>query len=70
LITKRAGVGDQAHAEGDLVEPRGLGGVAGDEHDGIHGPDSERVGRDVVIHEADEPAQLVIVDIIEAAGHA
>ena len=53
------GVGDQVHAERQLVELCGLRRVADHEHDGIHGCDRERVLGLVVVDEADELLELV-----------
>ena len=55
----RAAIGHQVHAERELVERRGLGGVADHEADRVHRRDGERVAAGVVLHEPDELLELV-----------
>ena len=54
-----AAVGLEVHAERELVEVRGLGGVADHEADGVHRGDRERVAAGVVLHQADQLLELV-----------
>lgn len=60
------GVRDEPHAERDLVEPRGLRGVARDEHHRVHRLHREGVGRRVVVDEADELTQLVVAHVVKS----
>jgi hypothetical protein len=62
----RTGVGDQLHAEGRLVEVRGLRGVADDPHQRIPAGDGERVAGGVVLDEPDQLPELVEVELREA----
>jgi hypothetical protein len=61
----RPGVGDQLHAEGELVVQRGLGRVADRPHHGVPASDGERVPLGVVGDQADELAELVHVEVGE-----
>ena len=54
-----AAVGLEVHAERELVEVRGLGGVADHEADGVHRGDRERVAAGVVLHQADQLLELL-----------
>ena len=55
----RTAVGLEVHAEGELVEVRGLRRVADDEADGVHGGHRERVAAGVVLDEADQLLELL-----------
>ena len=59
----RAGVGDQLHAEHQLVVQGGLGGVADRPHHRVPARHRERVAVGVVLHQADQLAQLVEVQV-------
>ena len=61
----RAGVGDQLHAEGQLEEQRGLGGVADRPHHGVPPGDGERIGVRVVGDQAHELPELIHVEVSE-----
>ena len=54
-----AGVGDELHPEGGLVEVRGLRRVADDEDDRVERGHGERVGALVVVDEPDQLTELV-----------
>ena len=55
----RAAVGLELHAERELVEVRGLGGVADHEADRVHRGDRERVAAGVVLDQPDQLLQLL-----------
>ena len=58
--------------ERELVEVRGLGGVADHEHDGVHRGDRERVAAGVVLDQADQLLELlegqVGGDLVQSQG--
>src|SRR5680860_79532 len=55
----RSAVGLELHAERELVERRGLGRVAHDEADRVHGRHGKGIAGLVVLHEADQLLELV-----------
>ena len=61
----RPGVGDQFHAEGELVVQRGLGGVADGPHHRVPAGDRERVPIGIVGDQADELPELIHVKFSE-----
>ena len=56
------GVGLERHPKSEFVVEGGLAGVATGEHRRIQRRDGERVGRLVVVGQADELAQLVLIE--------
>jgi hypothetical protein len=62
------GVGDQVHAERDLVEQRALGRIADDEHDRVHRLHREGVPGRIVLDQADQLPHLVEGDVVDPTG--